>query len=206
MAPEVFVWDDGWDNYKDWGFHSNFSNGFKDLAAVTNQMDAHQGAWLGPVGGYGASGDMRRKYWTSKGSMNLSNPAYYECFLNAVTNLVNNHDVRFFKFDGISTISNATGPDGEEDAEGIINIEREARKIKEDLFINTTVGTWASPFWYRFTDATWRQDGDYGEIGNGSTDRETWITYRDRLVYQNYVQNSPLCPINTLLTHVVIVT
>lgn len=206
VAPEVFVWDDGWDNYKDWGFHSNFSNGFKDLAAVTNQMDAHQGAWLGPVGGYGASGDMRRKYWTSKGGMNLSNPAYYECFLNAVTNLVNNHDVRFFKFDGISTISNATGPDGEEDAEGIINIEREARKIKEDLFINTTVGTWASPFWYRFTDATWRQDGDYGEIGNGSTDREKWITYRDRLVYQNYVQNSPLCPINTLMTHGVIVT
>ena len=206
VAPEVFVWDDGWDNYKDWGFHSNFSNGFKDLAAVTNQMDAHQGAWLGPVGGYGVSGDRRRSNWTSKGGMNLSNPAYYECFLNAVTNLVNNHDVRFFKFDGISTISNATGPDGEEDAEGIINIEREARKIKEDLFINTSVGTWASPFWYRFTDATWRQDGDYGEIGNGSTDREKWITYRDRLVYQNYVQNSPLCPINTLMTHGVIVT
>ena len=206
VAPEVFVWDDGWDNYQDWGFHSNFPNGFKDLAAVTNQMDAHQGAWLGPVGGYGVSGDKRRSYWTNNGGMNLSNPAYYTCFLDAVTNLVNNHDVRFFKFDGISTISNATGPDGEEDAEGIINIEREARKIKEDLFINTSVGTWASPFWYRFTDATWRQDQDYGEVGNGSTDREKWITYRDRLVYQNYVQNSPLCPINTLMTHGVIVT
>ncbi|MDY2698600.1 MAG: hypothetical protein SOV61_03560, partial [Lachnospiraceae bacterium] len=206
VAPEVFVWDDGWDDYKEWGFHSNFPNGFKDLAAVTNQMNAHQGAWLGPVGGYGKSGDARRSYWSSKGGMNLSNPAYYKCFLDAVTNLVNNHDVRFFKFDGISTISNATGPDGEEDAEGIINIEREARKIKEDLFINTSVGTWASPFWYRFTDATWRQDQDYGEIGNGSTDREKWITYRDHLVYQNYVQNSPLCPINTLMTHGVIVT
>ncbi|MGN1255793.1 MAG: hypothetical protein ACI4UA_01360, partial [Bacteroidaceae bacterium] len=135
----------------------------------------------------------------------------YNCFLNAITNLVNNHDVYFFKFDGISTLPSATGPDmsiatGEEDAEGIINIEREARKIKEDLFINTTVGTWASPFWYRFTDATWRQENDYGTIGNGSTDREKWITYRDRLVYQNYVQNSPLCPINTLMTHGVILT
>lgn len=206
VAPEVFVWDDGWDNYQTWEFHNNFPNGFKDIAAVTNQMNAHQGAWLGPVGGYGVSGDKRRSYWSSKGGMKLSNPAYYECFLNAVTNLVNNQDVRFFKFDGISTISNATGPDGEEDAEGIINIEREARKIREDLFINTTVGTWASPFWYRFTDATWRQDGDYGEIGNGQSDREKWITYRDRLVYQNYVQNSPLCPINTLMTHGVILT
>lgn len=31
--------------------------------------------------------------------------------------------------------------------------------------------------------------------------REQWITYRDRLVYQNFVQNSPICPINTLMTH-----
>ena len=213
VAPEVFVWDDGWDNYKTWEFHSNFSNGFKDIAAITNSMSAHQGAWLGPVGGYGVSGDTRRSYWNSnnRGGMKLSNPAYYNCFLSAITNLVNNHDVRFFKFDGISALPSATGPDmsiatGEEDAEGIINIEREARKIKKDLFINTTVGTWASPFWYRFTDATWRQENDYGTIGNGSTDREKWITYRDRLVYQNYVQNSPLCPINTLMTHGVILT
>lgn len=62
-------------------------------------------------------------------------------------------------------------------------------------------GTWASPFWFHFTDAVWRQEGDYGEAGDQGTDRERWITYRDRLVYQNFIQRSPVCPINTLMTH-----
>ena len=59
----------------------------------------------------------------------------------------------------------------------------------------------ASPFWFHFTDAVWRQEGDYGEAGDQGTDRERWITYRDRLVYQNFIQRSPVCPINTLMTH-----
>ena len=76
-----------------------------------------------------------------------------------------------------------------------------ARTIKPDIFFNTTVGTWASPFWFQYTDAVWRQEGDYGEAGNQGSDRERWITYRDALVHKNFVKNSPLCPINTLMTH-----
>ena len=206
-APCAFVWDDGWDAYGEWKFHSGFPNGFKDMDAIGRQMGAGQGAWLGPVGGYGTSGDYRRAYWSGKGGMQLSNPLYYDVFVNAVTNLLETqgYDFRFFKFDGISQQFSSVGPDpgatGEENAEAIIMAEKILRSIKEDVFLNTSVGTWASPFWFQFTDAIWRQEKDYGEIGNNSNDRENWITYRDRLVYQNYVQNSPLCPINTLMTH-----
>lgn len=42
--------------------------------------------------------------------------------------------------------------------------------------------------------------GDFGTIGVGD-DREQWITYRDRLVYQNFVDRSPMCPINSIMTH-----
>jgi len=80
------------------------------------------------------------------------------------------------------------------------------REVRPDVFLNTTVGTWASPFWFQFTDAVWRQENDFGTIGNQGTDRERWITYRDRLVYQNFVQNSPLCPINSMMTHGFILT
>lgn len=101
--------------------------------------------------------------------------------------------------------ASAIGPDegtrGEENAEAIISIERAVRQKRPDIFLNTTVGTWASPFWFHFTDAVWRQEGDYGEAGDQGTDRERWITYRDRLVYQNFIQRSPVCPINTLMTH-----
>lgn len=202
---KTFVFDDGWDQYGLWTFNKNFPNGFKEIDKEARKMGSGIGAWLGPVGGYGQSGTYRRNYWKDKGGMQLSNPAYYKTFLDACTNMINSYDFRFFKFDGISAQASAIGPDagarGDENAEAIINIEREVRKIKPDIFLNTTVGTWASPFWFQFTDAVWRQVADYNVIGNQGSDRERWITYRDHLVYQNFAQNSPLCPINTLMTH-----
>ena len=213
----AFVIDDGWDNYGTWTFHKGFPNEMRDIAAKAKEMGAGIGAWLGPVGGYGGSGNYRRAYWSSKGGMVLSNPEYYKVYLDAAENLVCNQDgvpgyqlgsdsYLFFKYDGISGQFSAVGPDagdtGNENAEGIIRLEQYVREnMREDIFFNTTVGTWASPFWYQISDATWRQEGDYGEAGNNSIDREKWITYRDRLVYQNYVTNSPMCPINTLMTH-----
>ncbi|MBR4848508.1 MAG: Ig-like domain-containing protein, partial [Bacteroidaceae bacterium] len=217
VAPAAFVIDDGWDNYGTWTFHSGFPKGMQGMSSIAKEMGAGIGAWLGPVGGYGQSGNYRRAYWNGKGGMQLSNPAYYQTFLDAALNLVCNQDgvegfnrnsdnYMFFKFDGISAQFSAVGPDagdtGNENAEGIIRLERYVREnLREDIFFNTTVGTWASPFWYQITDATWRQENDHGRIGNNSINRENWITYRDRLVYQNYVQNSPICPINTLMTH-----
>ena len=218
MAPGMFVIDDGWDEYGEWKFHKGFPNEMRDMAAAAKEMDgAGVGAWLGPVGGYGTSGGYRRAYWNGKGGMQLSNPAYYKAFKDAAFNLVCNQDgtegyqkgsdnYTFFKFDGISAQFSAVGPDngdtGNENAEGIIRLERYVREeLREDIFFNTTVGTWASPFWYQFTDATWRQENDHDRTGNNNLKRENWITYRDRLVYQNYVKNSPICPINTLMTH-----
>lgn len=200
-----FLWDDGWDHYGDWTFNPNFPNGFTEPNAVAEKMGSGIGAWLGPVGGYGTSGNYRRDYWNGKGGMQLSNPAYYQTFINACSYMLTNYSFNFFKFDGISAQFSAVGPDagttGEENAEGIIGIERDIRAIKPDVFLNTTVGTWASPFWFQFTDAVWRQENDYDKVGNQGSDREKWITYRDNLVHQNYVTNSPLCPINTLMTH-----
>ncbi len=219
MGPASFVIDDGWDNYGTWTFHSGFPNQMKDIAYESAQMGAGCGAWLGPVGGYGQSGTYRRNYWNAdgRGGMQLSNPAYYQTFLNAAENLVKNQNCdgqgqfNFFKFDGISAQFSAVGPDngdtGNENAEGIIRLEQYVREnLKEDIFFNTTVGTWASPFWYQITDATWRQENDHGRIGDNSVNRENWITYRDNLVHQNYVTNSPICPINTLMTHGFILT
>lgn len=211
VAPVAFVWDDGWDAYGTWTFNPNFPNGFTEPNQVAVSMGSGTGAWLGPVGGYGQSGNYRRAYWADNGGMQLSNPLYYKVFTDACHMLTTSYDFRFFKFDGISAQFSATGPDagttGEENAEGIISAERYVREnLQEDIFFNTTVGTWASPFWFHFSDAVWRQEADYGTIGNNSIDRENWITYRDRLVYQNFVQNSPICPINTLMTHGFILT
>lgn len=207
---DAFVWDDGWDSYGTWTFNRQFPHGFEETDSAAAAGGAGIGTWLGPVGGYGGSGEMRRGFWADRGGMQLSNPAYYKTFLDACKYMIDNYDFRFFKLDGISAQFSSTGPDagyvGEENAEGIINILREVRKLRPDMFFNTTVGTWASPFWFHFTDAVWRQEADFATIGDQGDDRERWITYRDNLVHQNFVTGSPLCPINTLMTHGVILT
>ena len=208
-TPVAYVFDDGWDAYGTWTFNPNFPNGFKEVDRMAREMGAGIGAWLGPVGGYGASGEYRRSYWKGRGGMQLSNPTYYDYFVKCSSDMIDKYDFRFFKYDGISAQFSAVGPDmtdaGLENCEGIISIENDVRKKRKDIFYNTTVGTWASPFWFHVSDAVWRQEGDFGKTGVGD-DREQWITYRDRLVYQNFVDRSPICPINTLMTHGMILT
>ena len=184
------VYDDGWDAYGTWTFNPNFPNGFHDADSIARTMGAGIGAWLGPVGGYGASGEYRRGYWRERGGMQLSNNAYFDYFVKCSKDMIEKYDLTDV---------------GIENCEAIISIENEVRKKRADIFYNTTVGTWASPFWFHVSDAVWRQEGDFGKAGVGD-DREQWITYRDRLVHQNFIERSPLCPINTLMTHGVILT
>lgn len=213
VGIDAFVWDDGWDDFNSlWDFYKPaFPNGFKKIDAEARKQGAGTGAWLGPVGGYGSSKQQRLGFWNRNhpnnkiGNFQLSNKEYFDAFIGRCAQMVADYDMRYFKFDGISAIPHAKGPGNEEDAEGIIKVEKALRKKRGDLFFNTTVGTWASPFWFHIADSVWRQEGDHGMIGDGNK-RDQWITYRDRLVYEVFVQGSPLCPINSLMTHGLIVS
>lgn len=212
ISIDAFVWDDGWDDFNSlWDFHIGFPQGFSKLSAKAQEQKSGIGTWLGPVGGYGASKAQRLAFWNKTHSppiknFQLSNKEYFDAFIGRCSQMINDYDMRYFKFDGISDYFSATGPKNEEDAEGILKILSALRKKRENIFFNCTVGTWASPFWLQYGDAIWRQEGDFGMIGKQGNSREKWITYRDRLVYQNFVKNSPLCPINSLMTHGLIVT
>ncbi len=205
VSVKAFVWDDGWDQYGLWTPHASFPNGFMEPDAVARQMCSGIGCWLGPCGGYGESGTARNNYWTSRGGQHrLGYAPFYKVFKDACANMVNSYDFRYFKFDGISQqYPHPVGPSALEDCEGIIRVERYVREnLKEDIFFNTTVGTWASPFWFHFTDAVWRGADDWKQYSNSnSNNREAWITYRDDLVHDYFVKESPYCPINTMMTH-----
>ena len=212
IGVDAFVWDDGWDDFNSlWGFHSEFPNGFEKLNTAALKQGAGMGAWLGPVGGYGASKAQRLGYWNKNhpnnqiGNFELSNKEYFDAFVGRCSQMVDDYDMRYFKFDGISAIPVAYGPAAEEDAEGIIKVEKTLRKKRPDIFLNTTVGTWASPFWFHIADSVWRQDGDHGQMGVGSN-RDKWITYRDDWVHKIFVTGSPLFPINSIMTHGLMVT
>ena len=210
---DAFVLDDGWDDFNSlWNFHAGFPNGFSAISREAGKMGAGIGTWLGPVGGYGKSKSLRISYWNKMHPRNqisnfeLSNKEYFDAFVGRCRDMIRKYDMRYFKFDGISTKFHANGPAALEDAEGIISVVSRLRKARQDIYINATVGTWASPFWYHFADSTWRQENDFDQKGNMGDPRDRWITYRDRLVYEVYVQGAPLCPINSIMTHGTIIT
>ena len=212
VGIDAFVWDDGWDDFNSlWDFHIGFPEGFSNINRKATSMGTGIGAWLGPVGGYGASKAQRLAYWNNTHStqitnFELSNPEYLDAFADRCSQMVNDYDFRYFKLDGISDLSNATGPKIEEDVESFLNMLNVLREIKYDLYFNCTVGTWSSPFWLHYADAIWRQDGDWDKIGDQGDYREKWITYRDYMVYKNFPIASPICPINSIMTHGLMVT
>ena len=210
---DAFVIDDGWDDFNSlWDFHAGFPNGFAAINRGALKMKAGIGTWLGPVGGYGAAKRMRLDYWNSKhpgnriSNFELSNKEYFDAFVGRCRDMIRKYDMRYFKFDGISTKFHANGPAGLEDAEGIIRVVSSLRRARPDVFINATVGTWASPFWFRYVDSIWRQENDFDRVGNAGDNRDRWMTYRDRLVHEVFVQGAPLCPINSIMTHGTIIT
>ncbi len=210
---DAYIIDDGWDDFNSlWDFHVGFPNGFAEINKVAASMDCGLGTWLGPVGGYGASKRMRIAYWNKVHPHNrianfeLSNPVYFNAFVERCKDMVKNYDMRYFKFDGISTKFHAKGPGALEDAEGILRVLAALREARPDIYLNTTVGTWASPFWFLHADSIWRQENDFDQIGNMGDARDRWITYRDRLVHEVYVEGAPLCPINAIMTHGTIIT
>lgn len=206
---DSFVWDDGWDDFNSlWGFHKGFPNGFKRVSQEAKKQKAGIGAWLGPVGGYYQSKQMRIASWNRNHPDNqiknfqLENEEYYNAFYGRCVQMIQDYGMNYFKLDGISTMPTTKGPDTnrEEDAEGILRLATDLRKARQDVFLNCTVGTWASPFWFRYADSIWRQGGDHGFAGVGNS-REKWITYRDQVIWDSFVKSSPLCPINSLMFH-----
>ncbi len=208
-----FIVDDGWDEFNSlWDFHCGFPNGFSKMARKAARQGAGLGTWLGPVGGYGASKRMRLDHWNRNHPNNkienfqLSNEEYFKAFVARCRQMIRDYGMRYFKFDGISTKFHAKGPAHIEDAEGIINVIAALRKAKPDVFVNATVGTWASPFWYFHADSIWRQENDFDRVGNAGDPRDRWITYRDRLVHEVFVEGAPLFPINSVMTHGTMIT
>ncbi len=214
IAIDCFVIDDGWDEFNSlWDFHAGFPNGFAKIDRVLRSMKSGLGTWLGPVGGYGAAKNRRLEHWNKKHpdnrieSFQLSNKEYFDAFVGRCSQMVRDYEMRYFKFDGISTHFHSKGPGSLEDAEGIIRVLSALRKARPDIYLNTTVGTWASPFWFHYSDCVWRQENDFDQFDAAAgSARDKWITYRDRLVYNVYVKNTPLFPINSIMTHGIIIT
>jgi hypothetical protein len=100
-----------------------------------------------------------------------------------------------FKFDGFNE-----KPENESEREALVKLIEDMRKEKPDVFINTTCGSWPSPFFLMNSDSIWRGGGDIELKGVGPV-REQAINYRDWITYTGVVLKSPLFPVSSVMLH-----
>ncbi|MGN6228401.1 MAG: enterotoxin [Dyella sp.] len=208
---DSFLFDDGWDDRSgSWHFSKDFPHGFVPLREAAAKYGAAPGMWLSPWGGYGPPKEERVKngraagYEIIDGGLALSGPKYYQRFHDVTMELLRKDGINQFKFDGTGNADKVfPGSRFPSDFDAAIALIDDLRNAKPDLFINLTTGTLASPFWLRYADSIWRDGEDDWHAGVG-TERERWITYRDRETYRNIVEKGPLFPLNSLMLHGII--
>jgi len=208
VKMDSFVLDDGWDNPASlWQFHEGYPDGFTPLRRAVEKYDSVLGAWLSPFGGYGTAKKARLKYGaeqgfeTNKSGFSLAGPNYYGRFHDVCVKMIREYGLNYFKFDGIGVGGRPAGTTAEfaHDMEALLRHISELRQVRPDVFVNTTTGTWASPYWLWYSDSIWRSGRDWGTHGWGSK-RQQQVTYRDKETYHNVVKRAPLYPLNSLMT------
>jgi len=208
VTLDSFLFDDGWDDTDHlWQIRSDFNDGFAPLTKAAAEYGTAPGVWLSPWGGYGPAKQARVKtakrdgYEIVDGGLALSGPRYYALFHDAVTRMVTQYGVNQFKLDGTGNVDQVVkGSAFSSDFDAAIHLIGDLRKLKPDLYINLTTGTWPSPFWLFYADSIWR-GGDDTEFAGVGTDRERWITYRDGDTYDEIVKAGRLYPLNSLMLH-----
>ncbi|MFN7986952.1 MAG: enterotoxin [Thermoanaerobaculia bacterium] len=207
VTLDGFLFDDGWDDRKLWGFHEGFPRGFTPLKEAAERYGAAPGAWLSPWGGYGTP-KKERLAWAAEqgfevqgGGLALSGPVYYARFREVCLEMVRRFGVNQFKFDGTGNASSVVpGSAFGSDFDAAIALIDDLRREKPDLYVNLTTGTYPSPFWLRWADSIWRGGEDHDFTGVG-TDRQRWITYRDADTYQGVALAGSLFPLSSLMLH-----
>ncbi len=208
VVMSSYLFDDGWDDPKTlWGFGPGFPDGFNKVRAEAEKYRSEPGAWLSPWGGYGQPRRDRLKYGreqgfeTNEGGFALSGPKYYQRFHDTCVEFIEKYGVNQFKIDGTGNVSSVIpGSSFDSDFDAAIALIHDLRRIKPDLYVNLTTGTYPSPFWLRYADSTWRGGYDHSFAGVG-TWRQQWMTYRDGDTHQHVVQRGPLYPLNSLMLH-----
>jgi hypothetical protein len=198
-----FLIDDGYDNTNIntathiWQMKSDkWPNGLGPVVTAAQAYDANIAIWMSPGGGY--SGVKERVAIAKKANpaiktkalgkgqvFKVSDPAYYDFFKEAIFTK-QDAGVKAFKFDRIF---------GADDVYAVASLSQEMRAKDPEVFINTTVGTWGSPYFMWFFDSVWKGGGDALD-----RPRKINMTFRDFTAY-NVVKRNPLFPLNSLMVH-----
>ncbi len=225
LKLDAFVLDDGWDVYKsDWVLSkSQFPRGLEPVSDALKAIGTDLGIWFGPIGGYSNRG--WRVEWmrdhgyevipgreAARDQLCLAGKRYRQLFKKRVLDFVHDHDVGYYKWDGIQfscSESDHGHPVGiysrRAVMESVIDLCLSVRAENPNIFLNVTSGTWLSPWWVKYANTIWMQGSDYGYSNVPSISRRDGaITYRDYVLFEDYGKNDFWFPIANLMTHGII--
>lgn len=219
ITLDAFVLDDGWDVYKsDWVLRTTeFPLGLRPISYPLQSMGTSLGLWLGPGGGY-SHRDLRVGWMKEQGfevvgdQLCLGGEKYRALLKSRVVDFVKNEGVGYFKWDGIQFSCSEPGhghPVGVYSRRAILNtlidISRSVRAENPDIYLNTTSGTWLSPWWVQYSNQIWMDGQDYGFAQVPSISmRDAAMTYRDIVLYEDFRIKDLWFPMANMMTHGII--
>jgi len=216
ITMDAFVLDDGWDVYRSgWELRTEqFPRGLRPLVDELKKSNTRLGIWYGPTGGYSMH-NWRTDWWKANGyEVTDSNhgsvvgPKYTQLFQQRTTDMAKD-GVAYFKWDGIQFVDNNPangGPIGlysrRAAMKNVIGFCESVRKANPEMYLNVTSGTWLSPWWMKYADQIWMDGGDFGaaDVPSIST-RDSSITYRDMVLYEDFHKKNLWFPVSNLMTH-----
>lgn len=219
---DSFVLDDGWDDmHKLWAIDpQRFPNGFHDLSAALHSAGSNLGMWFGPIGGYDqrqiriATARQEGMEITSNGQyMCIAGKNYSKLLADTMLRYQKDYGVNYYKLDGIPFGCNEPDhghPVGiysrEADARVFIGMLKSLRAQDSRVFLNITTSIWLSPWWLRYADTVWMGGADSGYLPSVPTlaPRQSAVSYRDSVLYSDFVTHQAQFPISSLMTHGII--
>lgn len=136
--------------------------------------------------------------------MALSGANYYANFHHRILQLIKQQNITMFKLDGTGNADKViAGSRFTSNFDTAIHMIRDMRKANNNLYINLTTGTQATPSWLFYDDSIWRGGDDVNYYGLG-TKVHQWVTYRDAEIYRSIVMKGSLFPLNSLMLHGII--
>jgi hypothetical protein len=219
---DSFVLDDGWDDMqKLWAIdEKRFPGGFSDLAAALKRIGSRLGIWFGPIGGYDqrpvriATGRREGMEISSNGQdLCLAGKNYGKLLSDTMARYQRDYNINYYKLDGIVFGCNEPEhghPTGiysrEATTRAFIAMLERLRAQDRSVFLNITTSIWLSPWWLRYADTVWMGGADSGYLPSVPTlaERQSAVSYRDSVLYSDFVTHRAQFPISSLMTHGII--
>ena len=191
-----------------------------DLTAALDSIQSHLGIWFGPIGGYDqsqvriATGKAAGMEITSNGRyFCIAGKNYSKLLGDTMLEYQKDYGINYFKLDGIAFGCNEPDhghPVGiysdEATARTFIGMLERLRAQEPKVFLNITTSIWLSPWWLRYADTVWMGGADSGYLPSVPTmaQRQSAISYRDSVLYDDFVTHHAQFPISSLMTHGII--